>query len=330
MRRPPTPRSLNHKKYDISTSAVINTPIDETTWIAPGTFDISNQGPRATLLFRLRQLRRAIWIGKKVNLDFSNIEKVHADGMLLFLAELRRLIKHTEGELKITCIPPQSDKVCQVFQQIGLFDLLGHSHSAVPKDDDVINWRFAHGRKVEGQRYEDVLAEYDGNIAQPLQENLFAGITEAMTNVLNHAYALPREDETGIVNSREWWMFSQSKDDQLTVAFLDLGAGIPKTLPLKRPALWQKLVRLNRTLDSRTIEYALKDSISRTNESHRGKGLGQMARVVDLVPGGVITILSNFGGLTRKGSGISRRDYSDSIQGTMIFWKIPLPVKESA
>jgi hypothetical protein len=250
--------------------------------------------------------------------------------MLLFLAELRRLIKHTEGELNITCISPQNDKVCQVFQQIGLFDLLGQSHGAVPKDDDVINWRFAHGRKVEGQRYEDVLAEYDGNIAQPLQENLFAGITEAMTNVLNHAYALPREDETGIVNSREWWMFSQHKDDQLTVAFLDLGAGIPKTLPFKRPVVWQKLVRLNRTLDSRTIEYALKDSISRTNESHRGKGLGQMARVVDLVPGGVITILSNFGGLTRKSGVVRRRDYRDSIQGTMIFWKIPLPVKESA
>jgi hypothetical protein len=253
-----------------------------------------------------------------------------ADGTLLFLAELRRLIKHSKGDLTITCVPPENEKVGQVLQQIGLFDLLGVKSNFVPKDHDVVNWRFAHGHKVEGERYEDVLAEYDGDIAIPLQENLFTGITEAMTNVLNHAYDLPRDDGIDIFNSREWWMFSQAKDGEITVTFLDLGAGIPRTLPQTRPQLWKRFLQFGRRNDSRAIAYAVRDSISRTRESHRGKGLGQIAGVIDLVPKGEMAIFSNYGALFRRNAAMKRRDYSDSIKGTLIYWKIPLPDKEAA
>ncbi len=283
---------------------------------------------RSLLLIRLEQLRRALHRGGHLCLDFSQTEKMFADGTLLFLAELRRLIKHTKGELNFSCIPPENEKVSQVLQQVGIFALLGVTEGITPVDDDVVNWRFAHGHKVEGERYEDVLADYDGDIAPPMQEHLFTGITEAMTNVLNHAYDVPRNDGLNVVNSREWWMFSQAKDNQLTVAFLDLGAGIPRTLPMKRPSVWKRVTQLGKRLDSRAIAFAVRDSISRTNEGHRGKGLGQIVRVVDMVPGGEMAILSNFGALSRQRGVTKRRDYRDSILGTLIYWKIPLPVKE--
>lgn len=287
-------------------------------------------GARSALLARLAELRTALYPGGSLCLDFSQTEKMYAEGTLLFLAELRRLIKHTKGKLELTCVPPSNEKVSQVLQQIGVFSLIGAAEGITPVDDDVVNWRFAHGHKVEGERYEDILADYDGDIAPPMQEHLFTGITEAMTNVLNHAYDMPRSDRLNITNSREWWMFSQAKDGQLTVAFLDLGAGIPRTLPVKRPAVWKRFLRFGKNLDSRAIAYAVKDSISRTNQGHRGKGLGQIVRVVDMVPGGQVTILSNYGALSRT-QGVTRRvDYRDSILGTLIFWKIPLPDKEVA
>lgn len=266
--------------------------------------------------------------GEALCLDFSQTEKLAADGTLLFFAELRRLIKHSKTELKISCIPPTNNKVSQVFQQIGLFSLLGAVGGATPQDADVVNWRFAHGHKVDGARYEDILANFDGDIANELQQSLFTGITEAMTNVVNHAYDMPRGDGTGIANSREWWMFSQAKDGLLTVAFLDLGAGIPRTLPENRPTVWKRFLQVGKRLDSRAIDYAVKDSISRTNESHRGKGLGQILRVVDSVKGGEMAILSNFGALTRKNRVSQRIDYRDSIQGTLIYWNIPLELEE--
>lgn len=297
-------------------------------WTAPEIFDLGDAKNRTILLKSLHKLRQEIKATKAICLDFSGTEKLFADGTLLFLAEIRRVIKHVLPAPKITCVYPTNAKVSQVLQQIGFFSLIQSADGITPIDDDVVNWRFAHGRQVEGEKYEDVLAQFDGSIAEPLREDLFKGITEAMTNVVNHAYEFYRDDGLGITSSKEWWMFSQVKDTLLTVVFLDLGAGIPRTLPIKHPSLWRKLVRFGRRHDSHTIDYAVKDSISRTGKENRGKGLGQIVRAVDSEPNSVMTIHSNSGVLVRKNGHTKRNDYRDSILGTLIFWQIPLLHKE--
>lgn len=296
-------------------------------WSAPKIFDLYSQENRRHLLSKLTVLRQYWRLRDSLTLDFSCTEKLFADGALLFLAEVRRMQKHLPKSA-IGCIPPTNAKVSQVLQQIGFFKLIGAPEGVTPSDDDVINWRFAHSKKVEGEKYEDVLGEFDGAIAEPLREDLFKGITEAMTNVVNHAYEIPRGDGLGISQSREWWMFSQHKDGELTVVFLDLGAGIPKTLPIKQPNLWRKLIRFGRKKDSLAIEYALKDSISRTGLVNRGKGLGQIVRAVASEPNHQIAIYSNRG-VYRSNNGIPKRnDYDDSIFGTLIFWNFQLQSKE--
>jgi hypothetical protein len=279
------------------------------------------------LLAQLALLRRYLKDRGSITLDFSSTEKLFADGTLLFLAEVRRMVKHLPN-LSVACIPPASTKVSQVLQQIGFFELISAPHGETPADDDVVNWRFAHSKQVDGAKYEDVLGDFDGSIAEPLREDLFKGITEAMTNVVNHAYELPREDGLNISQSREWWMFSQHKDDALTVVFLDLGAGIPRTLPAKRPNVWRKFMLFGRKDDSRAIEYALKDSISRTGFLNRGKGLGQIARAVALGPSHQMHIYSNHGVYRSVNGFVKRHDYADSIFGTLIFWKFQLHSKE--
>lgn len=253
-----------------------------------------------------------------------------ADGTLLFVAELRRLIKHVEGKVQISYVPPKNDKVAQVMQQLGLCDLLGFKTEVVPKDDDVVNWRYAQGSQVDGQKYEDVLSKYDGEIAPSMQEKLFTGITEAMTNVLNHAYDLPRDDGLNIADAKEWWMFSQEMDGFLSVAFCDLGAGIPRTLPIKRPSLWQRIAKLGKSHDADIIDYAVRDSTSRTRESHRGHGLGQIVRVVQAIAEAEVVIYSNRGTYVRRQGRKKLYWHRDSILGTLIFWKVPLQGKEIA
>jgi hypothetical protein len=298
-------------------------------WVAPHTFDIVEPENRMVLLPKLSVLRRAIFSGGNVCLDFSQTEKMHAEGVLLFLAELRRARKHSRAAFTFTCVPPANPKVSQVLEQIGVFEFLGVPAGATPADDDVVNWRFAHSNRVEGEKYEDVLAEYDGEIAPQLRESLFAGITEAMTNVVNHAYDIPREDGCQEVKSREWWMFSQAKDGALTVVICDLGAGIPRTLPLKRPTLWNKLIRFGRSSDSQAIDYAVQDSISRTKLDYRGKGLGQIVRAVAADPEGIMAIHSNRGAVVhRHGRAPHREEYAQSILGTLIYWKLPLRPQE--
>lgn len=254
-----------------------------------------------------------------------------SDGGLLFLAELRRLIRYVEGKIIIDFEPPKNEKIYQVLQQIGLCDLLGVKSVIVPKDDDVINWRYAQGAQVEGKKYDDILADYDGEIAQPLQEKLFTGITEAMTNVINHAYGLERNDGLDANdNLKEWWMFSQEKDGYLSVSFCDLGAGIPRTLPIKHPSLWKRLLKFGKSSDANAIDYAVRDSKSRTKKTYRGHGLGQIMRVCESMEGAQVIIFSNKGALTRINRHKKLYSFPDSILGTLICWKVPLQEKKAS
>lgn len=300
---------------------------------APREFDLIETDDRHHTLKFLQELRQKMLRirGAEIVIDFSRTVKLHAAGTLLFSAELRRMLRHTGGEVRLRCVLPENEKVSQVFEQVGIYKLFGVSGVISPVDDDVVHWRFAHGHKVEGERYEDVLAEYDGDISEELQESLFKGMTEAMTNVINHAYLLPREDGCAVEDRKEWWMFSHFRNEKIGVVFCDLGAGIPRTLPLRRKELWARLLRFGRTTDHSAIENAVKDSISRTGLSHRGKGLGQIFSTVRAVEGAEVVVFSNFGVFARtKTGGTVRKAYGDSIMGTLIHWTIPLQLKEQS
>lgn len=253
---------------------------------------------------------------------------MYADGTLLFLAELRRVIRETKGAVNISCAVPTNNKIAQVLKQVGVFDFLGTACDVLAVDDDVISWRYAHGHLVDGTKYENVLGAYDGQIAEALTAELYKGITEAMTNVVNHAYILPRLDGLPPQTTSEWWMFSRELDGHLSIAFCDLGAGIPGTLSTKKPTLWQSIQNIGRTADTDVIAYAIQDSISRTGAAHRGKGLGQIVRSVDSIRGSMVSVLSNKGGYERRNGKTKLFSYRDSILGTLIFWKIPLHSEE--
>ncbi|WP_163008977.1 hypothetical protein [Burkholderia contaminans] len=261
---------------------------------------------------------------KAVVLDFSRTMKMYADGTLLFVAELRRLIRETKGAVTVSCDVPKSDKVAQVLKQIRIFELLGTSCNVEPKDDDVTSWRYAHDHRVDGTKYDEVLGAYDGQMADALTTQLYKGITEAMTNVVNHAYIAPRRDGLPVQTDPEWWMFSREMDGTLAIVFCDLGAGIPVTLPVKKPSLWDRIARLGKASDAQVIAHAIQDSISRTKASHRGKGLGQIVKAIDSVPRSEVVVLSNRGGYRRRNGRTNLTHYRDSIMGTMIMWRVPL------
>jgi hypothetical protein len=301
------------------------------TWTAPKVFGITDGDERAILLRSLGQLRHKVGrLGENLVLDFSATERMAADGTLLFFAELRRLIKFVKGGVEISIILPHNSKVRQVLKQIGILDLMtGVNEQIVPTDDDVVNWRVASGSRVEGEQYDVILKQYDGEITPILQDSLYTGITEAMTNVSNHAYDLVRGDGLEIADQKTWWMFSQEKDGQLWVAFCDLGAGIPRTLPVKRKRVWNRLWRKGLRTDAEIIKFAVKDSVSRTRKSHRGNGLRQITEVIRGLPDAEVVVCSNRGVFMKRSGGESRiLEHRDSILGTLIFWRIPLPSKE--
>lgn len=230
---------------------------------APEVFSLHDPKSRKLLLRFIARLRNAIALDRKPTLiDFTPTHKMVADGTLLFVAELRRAIKLSHRSVKIRCIPPRNQKAAQVLKQVGVLTLLNSRKRIVPTDKDVVNWRFAAGHEVIGERYDDILGNYDGTLTPCIQAGFYHGLTEAMTNCRHHAYIMKREDGLEKANEEsEWWMFSQEKDGELCVVFCDLGVGIPNTLPVKRPTLWGKIMEsIGHKSDGKIIRAAIEDS----------------------------------------------------------------------
>lgn len=264
-------------------------------------------------------------------IDFSRTQKFIADGTLLFYAEIDRLLDHFP-RLQVRCNFPYNEKASQVLEQIGFYRRIGKNTKFIAcEGDDVVTWRTARGQGADGERYDDILGHYDGIITEALQDELYTGLTEAMTNAHHHAYILKRGD--GIVSSRSykpWWMFSQEKDGKLTVVFCDLGVGIPGSLPHNKDEGWQywwsvmKRFKLHDQGDAGLIRGAVRHSRTRTKLHHRGKGLTQIIETVSAHPSGKAVIQSNKGWYRIDSGNETFDDHRTSIKGTIIFWQLPL------
>jgi len=295
---------------------------------APKTFTLGRENPRQKLLKFITKLRTVHALERKwVCIDFSETKKMIADGTLIFYAEISRLRRLTANlRLPLRCIAPRDPKVAQVMKQVGIFDLLNYRNKINPTFSDVIHWRSARGREVDGAEYDSILGSYDGRIAEVLGKKFFSGLTEAMTNCQHHAYIQMRPDGLEEMNEpKEWWMFSQEKDGWLSVVFCDLGIGIPGSLPLKNPSLWQRIIATFGTdLDGHAIQEAIEYSKTRTGRHHRGKGLKQLIDVVSSASGGRVDIFSNKGRFSLKSGREKTNHFKDNIFGTLIHWTVPI------
>ena len=306
--------------------------------IAPTVFDLYDKHHREKVLAFLGKLRDfAVRGARSVIIDFSDSQKMVADGTLLFKAELSRILRIIGYVPKLKCRPPKNKKVSQVLEQVGIYDLLRYRSHVQPADDDVICWRHSSGTGARGEEYERVLGALDEKISSRIQTGLYDGIVEAMTNANHHAYEMLRLDGLNHEDrKREWWMFSQVRDGWLSVSFCDLGIGIPRSLPKKKEGLWARLLHAlgSSPSDGQAIRAAVDESRSRTGQKHRGKGLKQLVAAVDKAQGGRLLIYSNAGGYScRKHDNVRHEDnfdYKGSILGTLISWSLPIDREEGS
>ncbi|WP_313226742.1 hypothetical protein [Stutzerimonas chloritidismutans] len=299
--------------------------------LAPEEFCLLNGSHHGVVDF-FEKLRRACLKGGKVVIDFGKTKRFIADGTLLLYAEVDRLLDNVPN-LKIRCRLPDNEKAAQVLQQIGFLKRIGvHIDLSCGQESDVINWRTARGQGALGEKYDSILGSYDGVITEALQGELYTGLTESMTNAHHHAYLAPRGD--GLLTSSEykpWWMFSQEKEGMLTVVFCDLGIGIPGSLPVNEDEGWAKWWRVmsrrgyDRQGDAMVIRGAVRHSRTRTMLLNRGKGLRQIIDTVSASKGGTAIIQSNKGWYRIAEGAETFGNHKQSIKGTVIFWRLPLP-----
>ncbi|ODP33332.1 hypothetical protein A9762_19445 [Pandoraea sp. ISTKB] len=278
--------------------------------------------------------------GEHVYLNFAKTQRMFADGTLLFVAELNRLYRYLGERPIIRCNYPRDKIVEQVLQQVGVFDMIGKPcrENVDDLDASVKFWKYATGTKAIGELFEPVLENYEGIIEKRLEQSMYKGVTEAMTNSSNHAYIDTRPDGLSLKGVEpRWWMFSQERDGSLIVALCDLGVGIPASLPKTRMKDWTSdsirafltgiVTQGQISTDCVMIKAAIEIGRTRTDLPYRGRGLQQLKDVIDVAGSGHLTIHSNKGCYQYDPSKRSIEiinDYRDSVLGTLILWNVPI------
>ncbi|MDP1559248.1 MAG: hypothetical protein Q8K59_08825 [Nitrosomonas sp.] len=323
-------RKRRYKKRRTNSNTNTKSTIVEESISAPRAFNIEDKKTRKHVIKFLHDLRKIFARSdiQKVIIDFTNTDKFIADATLLFYAELSHLIGMKQNGIVIKYRPPINDRASEVLHQIGFYTMCGGKtrKRSTKNYDDVVHWRVAQGSVVDNSICADAIEKYEGQLAEPLINGLFRGLGEAMTNTIHHAYINTRDDGLNYSPpTKNWWMFSQARNNYLSVVFCDLGIGIPNTLPIQKPYLFKILDSLGMTgKDSEYIKIAIEDKRTRTNQPERGKGLGDIVDVITKQNSGTVRIHSNSGIFIKDETRTVTRDLKESILGTLIYWRVPL------
>tara|TARA_R100000306_G_scaffold32070_1_gene33928 strand:- start:2564 stop:3154 length:591 start_codon:yes stop_codon:yes gene_type:complete len=158
---------------------------------------------------------------------------------------------------------------------------------------------------------------------------MYEGLSEAMSNVSHHAYPPTATSKYNVESDHRWWASGSFNKDagNLKVLILDLGVGIPATLP--RSGQWEairhKMPARQEVFrdDAELIKTAMQTYRTQTEESNRGRGLVQMSEYVDQSIGGFMKVLSGMGEVQYLGrERFKARPLSVHFGGTFIEWEV--------
>jgi anti-anti-sigma regulatory factor len=274
---------------------------------------------------------------KRTLLDFTATKVISSAAILFLVAEIDRCRK-VAGVAILSGTYPKDKRLNRQMRDTGFYDALGVKVEG-PKQErgfpveyiKVQSGTQADGRMAVGLR-QALLGPLEAQLEKEKRGSFFRGLTEAMTNVSQHAY--PDDWHTGPIKviKKGWWMLGHINklSKQLKIMIVDQGIGIPRSLPRNhRDVLPSLLAMLNLdSTDGAMIHAAMELGRSRLEQSHRGKGLNDLKQIIDLCQAGTLRILSKKGEYQYRvhaGKSISIVNaFEDSLNGTFVEWSIPL------
>jgi hypothetical protein len=283
-----------------------------------------------TTVSHLQIVRQAVKKQKLLRkILFDQIDYISPSAALVLASEVDRWNQRIKGRIRAV-VPSWRPEIKQLLCEMGYFDLL-----KIPKPEfdestkTTVFLKFTRGDvrdpnagAIAKQFRIDVEAMVGASIKRHF---LFEGLSEAITNVGQHAYL-----ESTVF--RQWWLSASidRKEAKLSIIFYDQGVGIPTTLP--RAKFFEGIKEFfNTWKDSEKIEAAMGGGRSATEKLERGKGLRNFFEFPMSYPLGTLSIYS-LHGMYRlhwvdgklKESATQKQDHENSIGGTLIEWSIKL------
>lgn len=277
-------------------------------------------------------------------LDFTTLKAISPGAALVLAAEIdrwRRLFKFKPMASELDKWKPEIRKL---LKQMGFFEVLDVSNppeEIITEDSEVSDpsiqefLEFVSSDQVYGEMAIALRQTLEASTGEDIADSkgLYRSATEAMTNVIKHAYIDVTNKHYPFLKNR-WWMSGSIRRDKnrVTVMIFDQGVGIAQTLPKKFG--WELingfLSKFGLTdSDASMIRAAMEMGRSQTNLPHRGKGLPDIKGLIDKIGSGRLRVVSGRGCYEYSHEkGVITRDYSKSLGGTLIQWDFPIKQDE--
>jgi len=266
----------------------------------------------------------------RIFFDFRSLRVICPSSALVLAAEIDRWRRLRGIRPRIKQLRQMDKNISRLLNEMGLFDVVEATNPPAKQNDDkadIIFIPFRSENKTMGERASEIAKDLEKITGKKLQGRsfLYRGLSEAMTNVANHAYPEGEAIEFPVVKG-QWWMFAsfQKSTQRLTVTFYDQGVGIPRTLP--RVHTVEVVLGILRQLgliddDASRIKASTIVGHSQTRQAHRGKGLKDMKRFTHMVQDGFLRILSGRGEYVYYTNGSDECfAHQHDIGGTLIQW----------
>lgn len=274
-----------------------------------------------------KELKDFFVIHPNAYVNFNKLKTIDTSAALVLASEfdIRRLKR--KSKWSSPDISSWQEQPKQQLKDMGFFELLNVSakdistRSISPADERFV--QFIRGDLALGNKSIELRKDINEIINDRNIENIWpqAGITEAMTNCVQHAY----DDESN--KYKYWWLSAgfHYQEKSLTITIFDRGVGIPETVPKK----WKWQVPFLR-YDADYINWAVEHgNTSKTEDPQRGQGLHEIKDYIDKSDRkAYLKIISNRGfyfyeklfpsGKAKETS----KNFKKSLNGTLIEWKI--------
>lgn len=278
---------------------------------------------------------------RKCLIDLQYVKHVAIGAALALVAEINRADMILPGMLSGRL--PRDPLARSILRRVGFIEATSGQAPVIGSADDpvLLEPTSLHILKVRTGTADEAsktsfLDEFLRQIFPPpflsdqVRGRLKGAVTEALLNIVDHAYEYPRTD---LCPEKRWWICGMADRARKHCYFVvyDLGVGIPATVPTSRVdgvrAAFNLLEEEARKEDYRLIKAAVDAPRSRTGTAGRGRGLPEMRRLIDRVGDGMLWITSGRGnylyelGASPQNGG---RPIDGSLRGTLVVWRLKL------
>lgn len=300
---------------------------------APDALTFRRESNDETVQFLHRIYEEVIVKGKRAAIDLRNVKAISFGAALALVAEINRAQEIRPGHVVHGALP-KKPRLAKILHDIGFIAATSPGLSSPLTVPDT------HLLKVHSGLAETVTdtAFLDGFLkrifppeamSDKVRGRLKGAVTEALLNVVDHAYS-PKHSPEQEPLKRRWWICGSAdpKEGCIFVVY-DLGAGIPATVPTTAAEeiidAYAELGEAERREDFELIKIAVTHPTSRTGTPGRGRGLPEMRRLIDRVGDGMLWITSGHGHYIyargeREVDGGFAMNFR--LHGTLVVWRL--------